>query len=84
MLLSSVLWDFSVAFDQAVADLGAGTYGEQVYVLDAGNGGMALLDTPHISDDARAAVDAARAAIADGSAEVPELDNEKDVRDLIG
>lgn len=84
VLLSSVLWDFSVAFTQAVEDLQAGTYGEEVYVLDAANGGMALLDTPYITDEAKAAVEAARAAIADGSITVSETPTEELVRALIG
>ena len=67
----------------AVDDLAAGTYGEEVYVLDAANGGMALLDTPNISDEGRAAVDAARAAIADGSVTVPETPTEEEVQALI-
>ncbi|MFV2062197.1 MAG: BMP family ABC transporter substrate-binding protein [Chloroflexota bacterium] len=83
VLLSSVLWDFSVAFTQAVDDLAAGTYGEEVYVLDAANGGMTLLDTPNISDEGRAAVEAARAAIADGSVTVPETPTEAEVQALV-
>jgi simple sugar transport system substrate-binding protein len=84
VLLSSLLWDFQVAYEQALADLAAGTYGETVYYLDAAGGGMRLLDTPHISEDARAAVETARAGIADGSITVPETPTEADVDALIG
>jgi simple sugar transport system substrate-binding protein len=83
VLLSSVLWDFSGAYSQALADLAAGTYGETVYYLDAANGGIRLLDTQHISDEARAAVEAALTGIADGSITVPETPTEADVDALM-
>ncbi|HKZ92253.1 MAG TPA: BMP family ABC transporter substrate-binding protein [Candidatus Limnocylindrales bacterium] len=84
VLLSSVLWDFSGAYTQALADLAAGTYGETVYYLDAANGGISILDTPYITDEARAAIEAARAGIADGSIVVPETPTEADVDALVG
>ena len=83
VLLSSVLWDFSGAFEQAVADIDAGTFGEQGYVLDAANGGIGLLQTDHISDEAWAAVEAASAGIADGSIEVPVATSQEEVDALI-
>jgi basic membrane protein A len=83
VLLSSVLWDFAGTYEQAVADINAGTFGEQGYTLDAANGGISLLQTDHISDEAWAAVEAAAAGIADGSIEVPEATSQEEVDALI-
>lgn len=71
VLLSSVVWDFSGQYIQALADLAAGTFGSTGYTLDAANGGIGLLQTDKISAEAWAAVEAARAGIADGSISVP-------------
>lgn len=83
VLLSSVLWDFAGAYEQAVADIDAGTFGETGYTLNTENGGISLLQTDHISDEARAAVDAAAAGIADGSIEVPVATSQEEVDALI-
>ncbi|MBX3030463.1 MAG: BMP family ABC transporter substrate-binding protein [Chloroflexi bacterium] len=71
VLLSSVVWDFAPGYVQALADLAAGTFGSTGYTLDAANGGIKLLQTDKISAEAWAAVEAARAGIADGSITVP-------------
>ena len=83
VLLSSVLWDFSGTFEQAIADINAGTFGNQGYVQDVGNAGIALLDTEHISADAKTAVDAAKTGIASGSVKVPVTTTQADVDALI-
>lgn len=83
VLLSSVLWDFSGTFEQAIADINAGTFGNQGYVQDVGNAGIALLDTEHISADAKTAVDAAKAGIAAGSVKVPVTTTQAEVDALI-
>ncbi len=84
VLLSSVLWDFAGTFEQAIADINAGTFGNQGYVQDVGNGGIALLETEHITPEAKTAVEAAKAGIADGSITVPETTTQADVDALIG
>lgn len=71
VLLSSVVWDFAPGYIQALADLQAGTFGTTGYTLDAANGGIKLLQTDKIGPEAWAAVEAARAGIADGSITVP-------------
>ncbi len=71
VLLSSVVWDFGPGYVQALADLAAGTFGTESYALGAANGGIGLLQTDKISAEAWAAVEAARAGIADGSISVP-------------
>ncbi len=83
VLLSSVLWDFTGTYTQAVADIAAGTFGDAGYTLDAANGGISLLRTDNASDEAWAAVDAAAAGIADGSIEVPLTATQADVDALI-
>jgi simple sugar transport system substrate-binding protein len=83
VLLSSVLWDFAGAYEQAVADIAAGTFGDAEYVLDTANGGIGLLQTDHISPEAWAAVEAAAAGIADGSIEVPVTVTQEEVDALI-
>ena len=83
VLLSSVLWDFSGTMAQAVADIEAGTFGEEGYTLNAANGGISLLETEYISDAASEAVAAAAAGIADGSIEVPVATTAEEVNALI-
>jgi simple sugar transport system substrate-binding protein len=84
VLLSSVLWDFTGTYTQALADLAAGTFGTSGYTLDAANGGIGLLQTDKITPEAWAAVEAAAAGIADGSIEVPLTPTQADVDALIG
>jgi basic membrane protein A len=84
VLLSSVLWDFTDAFVQAAADVEAGTFGTEGYVLDIANGGIGLLETQHWTDEASDAVAAAAAGIADGSIELPDITTEADYDALVG
>jgi simple sugar transport system substrate-binding protein len=70
VLLSSILWDLSGLYTQALADVAAGTFGSASYTLDASNG-IRMLQTDKISAEAWAAVEAASAGIADGSITVP-------------
>ena len=73
----------SRSISQAVADVAAGTYGTQNYTLDIANGGLRLLDTPNMSDEAKAAVADAQAGIADGSITVEETATPEAVDALI-
>jgi basic membrane protein A and related proteins len=82
-LLSSVMWDFEPIISQAVADIAAGTFGTQNYSLNIANGGLFLLDTPNMSEDAKAAVATAQAGIADGSITVEETATADAVQALI-
>ena len=83
VLLSSVLWDFSGTMEQAVADIDAGTFGEQAYTLNAANGGISLLQTEHVTEAAASAIAAAAAGIGDGSIEVPVATSQEEVDALI-
>lgn len=83
VLLSSVLWDFTDAFVQAAADVEAGTFGTEGYLLDVANGGIGLLETDLWSDEGRAAVEAAKAGIADGSIVLPDITDEEAYNALV-
>ena len=47
-VLSSVLWDFSKVFKQAIADINGGRYGQKYYTLGLNNG-VSLLRTKYVS-----------------------------------
>ena len=70
VLLSSVIWDFTKTYEQAIADIGAGTFGDQNYDLNVQNG-ISLLKTDKAPAAAWEAVDKAQQGIADGSIQVP-------------
>lgn len=70
IVLTSVLWNFSNAYKTAIADIEAGTFGTKTYELTVANGGLSLQKTDSLSGDIATAVDAAEAAIVDGSVEV--------------
>lgn len=83
VLLSSVLWDFTQIFEQALADINAGTFGEAGYDLNVSNG-ISLLQTQYIPDDVWAEIETTKAAIEDGSVEIPLTPALDDVKALIG
>lgn len=83
-MLTSVLWNFDLAYEQAIADLAAGTYGTTNYVLNVANGGFSLAKADNLNADAKAAVDAAIAGISDGSITVQKLTTKDEVQALLG
>ena len=83
VLLTSVVWDYSVAFTWAVDQLTAGTFGSEIYYLDVDNGGMDLLATPHLTAEVMADVDAAKQGIIDGSIKVVETTSKAEVEAMI-
>lgn len=82
VLLSSVLWDWSTLMTQALTDFEAGTMGTASYFLDLDNG-MGLLQTQYIPSDVWTAVEEAKAAVMDGTVDVPVLTTGKEVKDAI-
>jgi simple sugar transport system substrate-binding protein len=70
VLLSSVLWDFTPIFKQAVADIEAGKFGNAGYNLTVKNG-LSLLKTNKAPAAAWAKVTAAQKRIASGALKVP-------------
>jgi simple sugar transport system substrate-binding protein len=83
ILLSSVLWNFDVLFNQALDDLEAGTFGETNYALDLENEGISLLQTDQIDDAAWQAVEKAQEQIVNGDVQLPETTKKSQVEDLI-
>lgn len=83
VLLTSVLYDFSGAFKQAIDDVNVGFFAGEHYLLHLGNGGISLLRTPGIPDDVWQQVEKARLAIVDGGIEIPVKQSRKDVERLI-
>jgi simple sugar transport system substrate-binding protein len=84
VLLSSVLWNFDVLFNEAIDDIDAGTFGDKNYALSLDNEGISLLQTDQIDDKAWAEVEKAQDAITSGDVQVPELTKKSQVEDLIG
>jgi simple sugar transport system substrate-binding protein len=70
VLLSSVVWDFSKIFQQAIKDVGSGTFGNTGYDLTVKNG-ITLLKTNKAPSSAWAAVNKAKAGILSGKIKVP-------------
>lgn len=83
VLLTSVVWDYSVAFTWALDQLAAGTFGTEIYSLDVDNGGMDLLKTPYLTAEVMADVDTAKKGIIDGSIQVTETTSKADVEAMI-
>lgn len=70
VFLSSVLWDFSKTFTQAVKDVKAGTYGTHGYDLNLQNGGVSLLKTKYIPASTWTAVQQAKSQILSGKIKI--------------
>jgi simple sugar transport system substrate-binding protein len=72
VFLSSVLWNFTGAYKQALADIKAGTFGTHNYNLTLGNGGISLLKTSYISSSVWSKIQTAQQGIISGSIKVPD------------
>lgn len=72
VLLSSVLWNFTGAYKQALADIKAGTFGAHGYNLTLGNGGISLLKTSYIPASVWAKIQTAQKGIISGTIKVPD------------
>ena len=83
ILLSSVLWNFDVLFNQSIDDVEAGTFGEKNYALDLENKGISLLQTDQIDDKAWQEVQKASEAIIAGEIKLPETEKKSQVEALI-
>jgi len=83
VLLSSVLWDFTDIYTQAIADIGAGTFGAANYDLTVANG-ISLLKTDKAPAEVWTEIDTAQQGVADGSIEVPLTPTQAALDKLIG
>jgi basic membrane protein A len=69
--LSSVLWNFTGAYKQAIKDIDGGTFGVKAYDLDLKNGGISLLKTSYATASTWALVAKAQKGIIAGTVKVP-------------
>lgn len=70
VLLSSVLWDFTPIFKQAISDIDAGKFGTHNYDLNVSNG-ISLLKTTFIPASVWTEVQKAQKGIVSGAIKVP-------------
>ena len=83
VFLSSVLWNFTKTFTQAVKDVKAGTYGTHGYNLDLKNGGVSLLKSKYISGATWGAVTSAKKQILSGKVKIKITHKAAQVQQLI-
>lgn len=83
VFLSSVLWNFSKTFTQAVKDVNNGTYGTHGYDLNLKNGGVSLLKTKYTSASVWAQVMKAKQQILSGQIKIPVTHKAAQVQQLI-
>lgn len=55
-VLTSVLWNYTDTYVQAIKDIENGTFGTKSYELTVANGGLTLQQTPSLTEDITAAV----------------------------
>lgn len=72
VLLSSVMWNFTGAYKQALSDIKAGTFGQHGYNLTLANGGISLLHSKYISSSIWSKIQTAQKGIISGKIKVPD------------
>ena len=72
MLLSSVLWNFTKAYETFIGEIEHGTFGQQGYNLTLANGGISLLHSKYISSSVWAQIAKAQKGIENGTINVPD------------
>ncbi len=74
ILLTSVLWDFTPAFERAIADIYNGSFGEENYEISFFNGAIDLLQiNKKVDPDIRAEVDEVREKVRKGEKKVEKV-----------
>jgi simple sugar transport system substrate-binding protein len=82
-LLSSVLFDYSGAWNQFIDDLEAGEFGT-VYTMELANDGVRLLEPPvDVANASLKQVETARKSILDGEIEVPSVADAGELADFL-
>jgi basic membrane protein A and related proteins len=71
VFLSSVLWNFTGVYKQALADIKNHTFGSHGYNLTLANGGISLLKTTYISSSVWSKIQTAQKGIIAGTVKVP-------------
>ena len=82
-VLTSVLWNYTDTYVQAIKDIENGSFGTKSYELTVANGGLSLQDTPALSADTKSAVADATEAIKSGKVKVAYTDTKEAVQTLI-
>ena len=72
VFLSSVLWNFTGVYKQALADIKNHTFGQHGYNLTLANGGISLLKTKYVPSSAWSKIQTAQQGIISGSVTVPD------------
>ncbi len=72
VFLSSVLWNFTHAYNQALSDVKNGTFGTHGYNLTLANGGISLLKTKYIPSSVWSKIETAKQGIISGKIKVPD------------
>ena len=83
VFLSSVLWNFTGVFNQAIHDVDNGTYGTHGYNLSLKGGGISLLKTKYIPQSVWAAVTKAKSQIMSGKIQIKVTHSQAQVEKLI-
>ena len=83
VLLSSQIWDYTPAFQEAADALNSGTFGTKVIYINLQNNGIGLLKTKFIADDVWTAIEAAKADIISGKVQVPAITDKAAVDKLV-
>lgn len=82
-MLGSIVWNLRSAFRRAVADLRAGTFGKQPYVLSLANGGLTIYTTGRSPSDAKERAIAEGKKAESGALQIPVTPTKEDVEALI-
>ena len=82
-VLTSVLWNYTDTYVQAIKDIENGSFGTKSYELTVANGGLSLQDTTALSADTKSAVADATEAIKSGKVKVAYTDTKEAVQTLI-
>jgi basic membrane protein A len=83
VLLSSVYWDLSGIYNDAIDDIGNKSFGKKDYVIDLANNGVSLLKTDQIDAKTWKEIQATRKEIIDGKIDIPLTEKKAQVEDLI-
>ncbi len=83
VFLSSVLWNFTGTFTQAIKDVNSGSFGTHGYNLSLNNGGISLLHSKYIPAAVWSQIQAAQAKIKAGKINIPVAHNAGAVNKLI-
>ncbi|OFV84017.1 MAG: hypothetical protein A2W26_10950 [Acidobacteria bacterium RBG_16_64_8] len=81
--LSSVVWDYLPAWEEAYADMQAGKFGTETIWLELKNNGIGIIKTQWIPDDLWAEIEAIKQQIIDGTVKVPAIDKMDEVQKLL-